>query len=159
MQRRTITLVIILFIVLVAGMFGFAYLQQQNMDSEPTQTEQVNDDTSSYAGIDRITGKHFFEDGVHTIVGEIALPTPCDLLEVNALVAESLPEQVTLDFSVINNDDACIQVVTAQRFKVSVSASEDASFNALLMNKAVILNLVPANEGESPDDFELFIKG
>ncbi|MEL6803244.1 MAG: hypothetical protein AAFO91_05580, partial [Bacteroidota bacterium] len=107
----------------------------------------------------RIDGKHFFVDDTHTIVGEIVLPTPCDLLDTAAIVQETYPEQITLDFRVINNADACAQVMTSQRFRVDVVASEDAVFSALFENRVVELNLTPAGPNETPDDFELFMKG
>lgn len=87
------------------------------------------------------------------------MPTPCDLLESSARVAESFPEQIMINFSVINNADFCAQVVTAQRFKVSATASPEATFSAQFMGRPVELNLIPAGAGETPDAFELFIKG
>lgn len=158
MNRRTVVLAILLFAVVIAGMFVFAFVQQRNGDANDANTEEPTDD-GAYAGITRIEGKHFFEDGVHTVVGEIPMPTPCDLLESDARVAESMPEQVTLSFSVTNNAEFCPQVITPQRFKQSVTASEQATFRAELEGREVELNLVEAAPGESPDDFELFIKG
>ena len=66
---------------------------------------------------------------------------------------------MTIYFNIINNSDSCAHVVTDQRFKVSFTASNEASVSARLNGRPVELNLVPAGEGESPDDFELFIKG
>ena len=87
------------------------------------------------------------------------MPTPCDLLEAEARVMESFPEQVVVDFSVLNNAEFCAQQVTPARFMVSFTASENASISALFMGRAVELNLMPPAEGGTPDDFELFIKG
>ena len=87
------------------------------------------------------------------------MPTPCDLLESSAVVAESFPEQIMIDFSVLNNAEFCSQVITPQRFKVTAPASEKATFSAKFMGRDVELNLIPAEPGEVPDDFELFIKG
>lgn len=160
MNQRTIILTIILFVLIVAGMFTFAFLKKgeivsdQTIDQEIQPTEDVK-----YASITRIEGKHYYIDGVHTVVGEIPMPTPCDLLEVEAFVAESYPEQITLDFSVINNAEFCAQQITSQRFKVSATASDEASFSARFAGKDIELNLIPAAAGEVPDDFELFIKG
>jgi hypothetical protein len=70
-----------------------------------------------------------------------------------------MPEQVTLDFNVINNAEVCAQVVTTQRFKVEAQASEQAIIKARFMGREVELNLVPPSAGETPEDFELFIKG
>ncbi len=156
MDRRTITLVAMLFLLIIAGMFIFAYLKKQEI-AAPTPIQVVED--ISAVGITRIDAKHFYEEGTHTFVGELDMPTPCDLLEVGAVVMESMPEQVRLDFTVINNADTCIQVVTAQRFQVEAKASADAKIAATFMGKAVELNLIPAAPGESPEDFELFIKG
>jgi len=112
-----------------------------------------------YADITRIDAKHYLIDGMHTLVGEVLMPTPCDLLESTAQVMESYPEQVIVDFSVINNAEMCTQVVTAQRFKVDFSASPEAVIRARFMGRDVELNLIPAAAGEKPEDFELFIKG
>ena len=158
MNHRTIVMCIALFVVIVIGMFSFAYIKKQEMNTEALQSDSPKPQVA-YAEITRITAKHFFIDGVHTFVGEIPFPTPCDLLESSSSVAESFPEQVTLDFTVINNSDMCAQVETVQRFKVEAQASAEATVQARFMGRPVELNLVPAAEGETPDDFELFIKG
>ena len=75
------------------------------------------------------------------------------------MVAESYPEQITINFTVLNNADTCAQVMTEQRFMVEVTASEEATFSATLEGRPVELNLVPAAEGETPEDFELYYKG
>ncbi len=157
MDKRSIILVVSLFILIIAGMFTFAYIKSTEIVETPTPV--VEEVEVPYENVTRITAKHFFEDGVHTFVGELELPTPCDLLEVNALVMESFPEQILLDFTVINNAEMCAQVITTQRFMVEASASEEATTAARFMGRTVELNLVPAAEGETPEEFELFIKG
>lgn len=157
MSHRLITLICSIFVLLVIGMFGFTYLKQAEAPvtaptAEPTQV------TDTY-NVTRIEAKHFFRDGVHTIIGEISLPTPCDLLKTSARAAESMPEQVTFEFTVINNSESCIQTVTPARFKVAATASKAATLSATFMGKPVDLNLVEAEDGETPEDFELFIKG
>ncbi len=157
MDKRSIILVVSLFVLIIAGMFTFAYIKSTEIVETPTPV--VEEVEVPYANVTRITAKHFFEDGVHTFVGELELPTPCDLLEANALVMESFPEQILLDFTVINNAEMCAQVITTQRFMVEASASEEATTAARFMGRTVELNLVPAAEGETPEEFELFIKG
>ncbi len=160
MQHRAIILSIALFVLIVLGMFAFVFIKQNEMSQTPAPTDEiVETEGGKYADIKRIDGKHFFIDGVHTVVGEVPMPTPCDLLEVDALIAESFPEQITLDFKVINNAEFCAEVITPQRFKVSASASEGATFKAMLQNRVVELNLIEALPGETPEDFELYIKG
>jgi hypothetical protein len=163
MSQKSIILIVVLFALLVGGMFMYAHLKQNeianpntNDDPEPAVGEET---PNEYPGIERITATHFYEDGTHTLVGEVNMPTPCDLVETEATVMESMPEQVRVDFTVVNNADTCAQVVTPQRFKVSADASETATFSATFAGREVELNLVPAPEGESPEDFELFIKG
>lgn len=158
MENRTIVLVSILFLLIIAGMFGFTYLksQEQSAVSEPTVDTSVP--TNNY-GITSITAKRFFIDNTHTIVGEINMPTPCDLLEVDAVVMESFPEQVRFDFTVLNTAEICDQVVTPQRFMVSAEASELADLQATFMGEVVTLNIIEAEPGETLDDFELYSKG
>lgn len=149
----------VLFVLLIGGLFLFAFLSNDENTSSNSNDQPEQELNDPYADISRIDAKQFYIDGTHTFAGEVVLPTPCDLLEVDARVAESDPEQITLDFTVINNAETCAQVVTTQRFKVSAEAGKDATVSALLQNRAVELNLTPAAPGETPEDFELFIKG
>ncbi|MCA9357662.1 hypothetical protein KC902_00185 [Candidatus Kaiserbacteria bacterium] len=159
MSQKTIILIVTLFVLIIIGMFSYAHLKKVELEAVPTPSEEEQAPSVPYPNITRIDAKHYFIDGVHTLVGEIEMPTPCDLVESSALVMESYPEQVMVDFTVINNADICTQVITAQRFKVAFQASENASIKAVFMGREVTLNLIPAAAGETPDEFELFIKG
>lgn len=161
MENRTIALVVALFALIVVGMFTFAYLKNQEL-AEPAPPDEVTQEeevAEPLYGIERIEATRFYIDGVHTLVGEIDMPTPCDLLETNAVVMESFPEQVRVEFTVINTADMCAQVITPQRFMVSAEASEMAAFGATLNGVPVELNIVEAAPGETPEEFELYIKG
>jgi len=159
MKQKPVVIAIALFAVIVAGMFAFAYLKKNEVVNTPVVENPSNEGEVKYASITRVTAKHYYIDGVHTLAGEIPMPTPCDLLEAEALVRESFPEQIAVSFTVVNNAEFCAEQITMQRFMVSAAASKDATFSAMFMGRPVELNLVPAGEGESPDDFELFIKG
>lgn len=162
MNQKTIIITVSIFVLIVAGMFTFAFLKRQEVATAPGTTPTATSTATSsdkYASITRINAKHFYIDGVHTLVGEIPMPTPCDLLESTSTVKESNPEQVVVDFSVVNHADYCAAVVTQQRFKVSAKAGPDATFTARFMGRPVMLNIVPAAPGETPDNFELFQKG
>lgn len=159
MNRRAVILAIVLFLVVIAGMFIFAYVQQNGGDTNEQVGTDQEDVDDRYSFIKSIDAKHFYEDGVHTLVGEVAMPTPCDLLEADTRVAESMPEQVTVMFNVVNNAEFCAQVITAQRFMVTASASELATFSATFNGRSIPLNLFDPAPGETPEDFELFIKG
>lgn len=159
MNQRTISILIGLFVLLVAGMFVFAYFTNDDAQNQDDVNDDMQMEETPYDNITRVDAKHFYIDGTHTIAGEIMMPTPCDLLEADATVAESMPEQVTIHFSVINNSEMCAQVLTSQRFLVSFDASEEADISARFMDRDIELNLVPPAEGETPEDFELYIKG
>ncbi len=160
MNNRVVVVAIILFVIVVTGMFTFAYLKKSEIRERTTDIPPPSQpEAGPYDSITRVDAKHFFIDGKHTLVGEIVLPTPCDLLDWSAPVAESMPEQVTVHFKVINTAETCVAQVTNQRFKVDFSASKDASISATFMGRGVELNLIPASESEKPDDFEIFIKG
>lgn len=161
MKTSTIYLIIGMFVAIILGMIIFTFLAQKNIDNEQVTPPVENNSSTNVDSYDvnRIEATHFYIDGVHTIVGSITMPTPCDLLDTSYTVAESMPEQITFEFDVINTADTCIQVMTEQRFKIEVSAVETASMRATFMGSPVELNLIPAAEGETPEDFELFIKG
>lgn len=167
MNNKTIAILSGLFVAAVIGLFVIVNLSSTDTGNDTDATDQtattageeMDAGQDQYPGIERITAKHFFADGTHTFVGEIPMPTPCDLLETSAQVRESMPEQVVLEFSVINESDMCAQVITPQRFMIEVQASEEATVSAEFMGRTVELNLLEPAPGETPDDFELYIKG
>ena len=159
-HKKAVVAAVIIFLLIIAGMFTFAYLKKSEQATTEDTTEQEEENpTTPYDYITRVDGTHYYIDGVHTVVGEIPMPTPCDLLEADAIVAESYPEQISINFNVINNAETCTQVITPARYKVEAAASPEATFSATFMGRSVELNLTPAPEGETPDDFEVFIKG
>lgn len=158
MNQRALVVTIVLFLLIVGGMFGYAYLKRAELYTAepvpaPPQTEKPEP-------ITHIDAKHWFRDGTHTVAGEILMPTPCELLEAEAIVAESNPEQAMVKLTVLNDTKGvCPQTVTPQRFKVSFTASQSARIDATLGGMPVILNLVEARPDENPDDFEVNTKG
>lgn len=164
MKQQTIVIAIAILVVIVAGMFTFAYLKKNELQNTTpitaTSTKQQASTSNAYASITRITAKHYFIDGVHTFAGEIQMPTPCDLVEATTTVVDAqVPAHVSLDFNVINNSDTCEQTVTDQRFKVSYEGDASTTFSARFMGRDVELNLIPALPGEKPEDFQLYQKG
>ncbi len=105
-----------------------------------------------------ITAKHEYKEGVHTIAGEVGLPTPCHILATDYIM-KSGPREVVLTFESSTKADACAQVITPARFKIDFKATEDAAISALWNGKKAELNLIPVGEGETLDEFEMFIKG
>ena len=162
MQKRQIVLAVVIFSLLLVGMFGYAYLKRTELAREKaSQARETSTTTPEVTPRMRINAKHFFSeaDKVHTLVGEIAMPTPCDLLTYSATTSDE-GKRAVVSFDVVNNSkDVCIQLITPQRFKVTFTAQKDATIEALYSNAPADLNLVPAGAGEDPTDFELFIKG
>ena len=157
MSNKLIALIVGIFVLIVAGMFGFAYLKKAEAPMVLTPTATMT--PSDVYGITRIDGKHFFRNGVHTVVGELTMPTACDLLTATSSVPAVVPAVVMLDFSVINHSPDCAKQPTTARFKVTANASTTASFKAQFMGKAVELNLTEAAPGETPEQFEVYTKG
>ena len=110
--------------IIIIGMFAFAYIKKNELQEPQVipATPQASGD-ARYPDITRIDAKHFFIDGVHTLVGEIPFPTPCDLLSWETRVQESMPETAIVDFNVVNHAETCAQVITMQRFKASFRLS------------------------------------
>ncbi len=162
MHTNAIIGAVVIFAIIIVGMFMYAFLKkeeiQQNVTEVPTEDTNITDEVP-YASVTRIDARHYYIDGVHTFVGDVEFPTPCDLLEAESVVSESNPEKINLIFSVLNNSDVCVQKITQQRFKVSAPASKEATITATFMGRPIELNLIPAQEGETPEEFELFIKG
>ena len=159
MSNKTIAFAVSVFILVVVSLFSISYLyKQKKVDNIEPQAPIAVIPVDRY-NVKRIDGKHFFKNGTHTVVGEITLPTPCDLLKTEAIIAESYPEQVTFLFTVINTTDTCAMVATNQRFKVEARASSQANLKATFNGSAVELNLIEASADETPEEFELFIKG
>ena len=108
-----------------------------------------------------INAKHQLKNGIHTIAGEIDLPTPCYLLETSSFVEVREPEEdlATVLFTTVNESDVCAQVITSARFKVVFGAGENAEIFATWNGKPVLFNLIKVSPEEDLDLFELFIKG
>ena len=159
MSNKTIVSVIVGFFVLVLGMSALLYVQNQTAPAENSVATSTQATSTDPYKISRIEAKHFYRDGVNTIVGELTMPTPCDLLTTDARVAESMPEQVTFIFDVVNTTTECESTPTKQRFSVSASASNQASLSATFRGFPVELNLIEAGKDETPESYELYIKG
>lgn len=145
--------------LIVVGMFVFTFLKKSELAEAPSVTPPVATTEDPYASITRIDAKHFFISPTHTLAGEILMPTSCDLLNWDTRVEKSSPEIVTVDFKVVNHAENCAQTPTPQRFMVTFDASKEATVKATFNGRPVELNLIPAAEGETPTDYELFLKG
>jgi hypothetical protein len=162
LSPRIVYLFVTVLVLIIAGMFTFAYLKRAEIATPAPAAPEPMAPTTTVAVpfyASRIDVKHFIEGTTHTFAGTVEMPTPCDLLSAQAIVQESLPEQIVIDFSVTNNAEACAQVITPQRFKVEATASREATVRGTWQGVPIEINLIPAAPGERPEDFEVFYKG
>ncbi len=145
-----------LLVVVALGLFGYTYFLLPEKAEAPTAPTE---DVALAPSGEIVTAQHQFKDGIHTIAGELLVPSPCHRLESEAFVAEGGAIEVRLSKVLIDGSDMCAQVLTPARFKVTFEAPENASITALIDRVPVGLNLIPVPEGESLDSFEMFIKG
>jgi hypothetical protein len=158
MNQRALIVSVIIFIAIVGAMFGYAAMKRAELSTPQVGIEPAP--RIDEAPEVRVNAVHFIQDDTHTVVGDLMVPTPCDLIQASVSVAESMPEQVTIALTTINNDDSCAQVMTLQRFRVDFQASKDASIRATLDGRDVILNLRDAEPGTEPEKLEdLYFKG
>jgi hypothetical protein len=161
MNRQTIILIVGLLVALLAGMFIYAYLKQSELDRQAMdQGEEQPADTGEYT-ISRVDAKHFYtsSEGVHTLAGEIMVPTVCDLI-MPAVVTVDDGKRALIDFAIVNNSgDDCAPATGPQRFKVGFGGAEDIQMEAYYKGERIELNVIPAGPDESPADFELYLKG
>jgi hypothetical protein len=94
-----------------------------------TPTRPVGAAKSSFA-VDGLKMELFFQDNHYVYYGNAQLPTPCYVLTVNSVIAESYPEQVTLNL-VTKKDPGkvCAQVITSKIFSGTLEVSENAVFS------------------------------
>lgn len=68
-----------------------------------------------------------YKKGVHTFTGSIEAPTPCTEVVAEGRVASSTPERITIAVTMPSDTSICLQQITALPFKVTLSATADAT--------------------------------
>jgi hypothetical protein len=160
-KNNIIIISIIVASLLIIGGIFIASWEYKNRNADTVLDEiRVDLDIGGSSKERVVTAKHQIKARVHTVAGEIDMPTPCDLLEWDVSISESYPEQVLIKFKTVNKSEGlCAQVITPQRFMVQFEASRRASITATLDGEKIILSLIKVKEDEDIDQFEVFIKG
>ncbi|MEM9336237.1 MAG: hypothetical protein AAGA35_00065 [Patescibacteria group bacterium] len=138
-SKRAQLLVWGLFLLLLAGMAGFAwlyYIERAQPADSPAQ-EPVLAEPNPIAPLQDLRLQRQFVNGEHRFSGLVTLPTPCFEVREEVIVAESFPEQVSIDLSLESTSDFCTQVLTPYTFTFVVAVSENASFIARFNQVAV----------------------
>lgn len=155
--------------ILIAGVLVFVFISFQ----KSTMDTKISDETASTTAWENapaipeieitsktvVTAKHAYRSSVHTVVGEIPLPTPCHILEAKSVVSTNKKEVLIKLVSSVKTGEVCEAVVTPARFKVTATAEKTAVITATLNGQAVTLNLIEAGVNEDLDNFDLYIKG
>lgn len=143
MNFRSKIIILICIVALAAVVASLYFLNKK----DASDVGVVNNPTSTLDS-GKIYGLHNIDNGVHTLVGNVVLPNPCLEITVEAVVAESMPEQVTILFSSSSTAGFCAQVVSQKYFEVKFQASKGAKIRAIFDNAPVELFLQNANSEE-----------
>lgn len=129
----TIVIIILLIVLIPGGKVN---------DSD---TPPLSDETEGFVP-EEIVAIHSFENGTHRLNGEVDLPTPCHTLVHEVMIAESFPEQVTINFETeVDDDIVCAQVITPAQFDITFEASEEATIRTRFNGTSVPLNDIAPN--------------
>jgi hypothetical protein len=83
-----------------------------------------------------------FENGTYTYEGAILVPTSCEEVAVEAVVADARGEKAELRFTTTKKEGAiCVEVITAKPFKIVFKASQAAEITATLNGKDARLDV------------------
>ncbi|MEO8637632.1 MAG: hypothetical protein ABI430_01890 [Candidatus Taylorbacteria bacterium] len=156
-NKKIVAIVLaVLAVALIAGGFYYSYRANHKTEVFNPALESTRGEETTAQTIDV---KHQFKNGIHTFAGEISLPTPCDLVEAEAQKNATEANKISLVFTSTNTTEVCKQIVSARRWKTSITMSKDATVSGTLNGSPLILNIFEVPEGENLDTFEIDIKG
>lgn len=154
MSVRNIFLGVILLLLL--GTLFVSLFVRPSVPDGGSQVPSDNDDTTVIDD-DSNGVRTVFRSSVgnsHTYTGIVSLPTPCHALTEEILMAESYPEQVTVNFIVVPPpaDTICAQVVTERRFEVSFSAAPGHTIRFTLNREPLPFVIEERNARDNDED-------
>lgn len=110
----------------------------EETDEEPTtDNKKNNSDEASVPREGDLLGnviKHSYFDGAHIYSGVVKTPSPCHVADAQARVAESYPEQITVEVLWKEVGGRCIQTTSEKQFLIRIPATQQASLGALLID-------------------------
>lgn len=157
-QKLTIAFVCV-FTLTISGMFVFTHLKKQELEMKGRALEErVENISQSSYGITYIEATHLMEGSRHVVVGEIMLPTPCDILSWVVEQNATQLQEVTLAFEVNRRGTICENSPKASPFAIYFDAPTNAQIDASLDGVPVPLKLSEAPPGTKPEEYTTFIK-
>lgn len=130
------TWVYVLVVLLVAVAF-FLWRSPTSNNDLSLDEDRLSQEPAYFSNLTEIPVTKTFAGNTHTYAGVITLPTPCYNLDVEAIVAESFPEQVRIEIIAIPTGEVCVQVLTDKDFEVNFQASEQATVQGFLNSMPV----------------------
>ena len=107
-MRKTL---IFLAVFIIGLVFAFIVISRESSDF---QVEEYIAPVLDTPGVVEIN--HSYANGEHKVTGVLTLPSPCYELQTDAVVMESFPEQVRIDFKTPLVHDMCAQVLQDENF-------------------------------------------
>ena len=118
--------------VLLVAMAIFLWQSPVANNDLSLDEDRLSQEPAYFSNLTQIPVTRSFDGNTHTYTGVITLPTPCYNLNVEAIVAESFPEQVRVEINATPTGEVCAQVLTDKPFQVSFQASERATVQGFL---------------------------
>jgi len=136
-DKQELTTVIIRFVVAVLLIIGALFFINRGFG---TQGDAIEPSGGEVQSASTLVVAHSFDDGTHSYGISFEKPTPCHTLETQVAVAESFPEQISIDIIVSEPKSgvACIQVIDREFLDIAVDASEGATLMNVLVNGELV---------------------
>ena len=151
MNSKGVGLVVVLIALIGLGIYFFGgvndFAQFDNVEEAPTD-DRSSVDTNDTVDETVMLVAYTYVGNIHTYIGEINLPTPCHELDSEVIIAESFPEQVSINFTIASEVEMCAQVITPEPFVVSFEASKDASVAMTVNGEEMAFRVVSSDEAE-----------
>lgn len=146
-----IVAVVVTLILIATGLFVYTIVSAPAVDA-PAPAPVAPQDTTERI----LTARHQYRDGIHTIVGEAEVPTPCHQLDTQAYLLEG-DSVAEVRFSPYLVDGVCPNSIAAP-FTISFTAPASTTIQATWGGVPVRLNLIPVPETETITG-DVYIKG
>lgn len=98
---------------------------------------------------------HSFSDGMHTYTGWVTTPTPCYTVSTDGVVAESFPEQISIEITLTPTGEVCPAVLDSKSFEIEAGASEAAILRSVRVNGESVPFTVIAQATALSDELEI----
>lgn len=135
---------LLLIIILPVVGFYLGMVYTQGLSDSTTGSVSVIDktkdtDTKTVVNSEKISLKTSFKNGKLEYSGSVQLPSPCHKLDIQTTVAESYPEQVTINLEIIDPDPGmlCASVIEEKEFSGELDVSANASISVSLNSEKV----------------------